>query len=349
MTIEAGSGALTIKAAVSDGHVRAAKILSTRPVSVSRLFVGRPAREAPVLAGRLFSLCGYSHTIASRLAVATSMNADLSHQGFALGLLAERIGDSVRALVMGWPEACIAGLLSPEEIVPVRDVLAACRDLTAGNGDPSALVNRVLNGAKALEIGRSSRLRDRALTMVPSEQAFLPISPDVLTEDDDEQVTLSLEFQREAFAQLPYLPDRCVETGAFARCHDRLATHGSGLAARMEARIRDLEQAIADLENGADGLFSTGSLQAGQGYGAVESPRGRLYHWVKLDEAGLIADYGIVAPTEWNFHPAGPFVAGLLGAKVGSAATAQRLIAWLAAMFDPCVPFRVALAETDNA
>jgi Ni,Fe-hydrogenase I large subunit len=185
--------------------------------------------------------------------------------------------------------------------------------------------------------------------MVPPEQAFLPKSPDALTEADDEAVAMAIEFQSEVFAGLPHLRDRCAETGAFARCHTHLSNHGSGLAARMEARIRDLEQAVLDLRDGGDGLFSTGGLQDGQGYGAVESPRGRLYHWLKLDDAGLIVDYGIVAPTEWNFHPAGPFVASLLGAKVGKTAIAQRLISWLAALFDPCVPFRVVVAEPGHA
>ena len=46
-----------------------------------------------------------------------------------------------------------------------------------------------------------------------------------------------------------------------------------------------------------------------------------------------------VAPTEWNFHPAGPFMAALARApRVADPIFAARL---LAASFDPCVPFRI--------
>jgi len=349
MNIAAGSGDVTIRAALSEGHVRSAQIVSTRPVVAARLFVGRPAEEAPVLAGRLFSLCGYSHTVAARLAVAAAKNdADVDDRDFPSGLLAERIGDILRSLVVGWPEGEIAGVSTPAEIGFVRETLAACRDLTGGDKAGMA-VGRVLDGLKALEVGRTDRLLSRSLALVPSGQAFLSVPPDPLTEDDDKSVILGLEFQKEAFAQMPHLSGRCAETGAFSRCHALVSSHGSGLSARMEARIRDLEQAALALADGVDGLFALGSLKAGQGYGVAESPRGRLYHWAKLDNDGVIADYGIVAPTEWNFHPAGPFVANLLGAKVGEAAGAHRLIAFLAAMFDPCVPFRVVLTEDGHA
>ena len=68
------------------------------------------------------------------------------------------------------------------------------------------------------------------------------------------------------------------------------------------------------------------------------SARGRLYHRVKLDGGGKIVNYAIVAPTEWNFHPDGPFVRLLLGARIGAgAAAARRRVEQLAFVFDPCI------------
>jgi hydrogenase nickel incorporation protein HypA/HybF len=52
-----------------------------------------------------------------------------------------------------------------------------------------------------------------------------------------------------------------------------------------------------------------------EGFAAVETPRGRLCHWTRLSRDGIIDEYAIVAPTEWNLHPAGPFVLGALGAR----------------------------------
>jgi hypothetical protein len=68
----------------------------------------------------------------------------------------------------------------------------------------------------------------------------------------------------------------------------------------------------------------------------------------RLSRGGKIDDYAIVAPTEWNFHPAGRFVAAVRGARV-SKATAAASISWLAGLFGPCVPFRVEVMEPAHA
>ena len=65
------------------------------------------------------------------------------------------------------------------------------------------------------------------------------------------------------------------------------------------------------------GLVAARNIGPGEGFAAVNSARGRLYHRLKLDGGGRIVDYAIVAPTEWNFHPDGPFVRLLLGARIG--------------------------------
>jgi Ni,Fe-hydrogenase I large subunit len=88
-----------------------------------------------------------------------------------------------------------------------------------------------------------------------------------------------------------------------------------------------------------------------EGFAAVETSRGRLGHWTRLSRDGKIEDYAIVAPTEWNFHPAGPFVAAVLGARVSkaTAATAAASISRLAGLFDPCVLYRVEVVEPAHA
>nr|WP_255608936.1 nickel-dependent hydrogenase large subunit [Methylosinus sp. Sm6] len=85
-----------------------------------------------------------------------------------------------------------------------------------------------------------------------------------------------------------------------------------------------------------------------EGFAAVETGRGALYHWARLSTDDKIADYAILAPTEWNFHPAGPFVATLLGARMPRGRAAEA-ITRLAALFDPCVAFHVELEEAVHA
>ncbi len=61
--------------------------------------------------------------------------------------------------------------------------------------------------------------------------------------------------------------------------------------------------------------------------------RGLLLHWVALEPDGSVADYRVLAPTEWNFHPGGA-LARTLAALPADAGDAART---LAAAFDPCV------------
>ncbi len=61
--------------------------------------------------------------------------------------------------------------------------------------------------------------------------------------------------------------------------------------------------------------------------------RGLLLHSVQLDRIATVMEYRVLAPTEWNFHPAGS-----LGQAVASLAPDDRDSArLLAAAFDPCV------------
>lgn len=68
--------------------------------------------------------------------------------------------------------------------------------------------------------------------------------------------------------------------------------------ARQSARI--MEQTVASLKSGS----FQGSLQlcAGASLGWVEAPRGGAFHWVRLNEAGHVSRYRIVAPSFANWH-----------------------------------------------
>jgi len=98
-----------------------------------------------------------------------------------------------------------------------------------------------------------------------------------------------------------------------------------------------------------DDILAAGPAGSGAGYGVAESARGRLYHYAEIGDNERIAAYAILAPTEWNFHPAGPFVAELLGARVGHGEAARLAVTRLATLFDPCVAFEVALKEPAGA
>lgn len=69
-----------------------------------------------------------------------------------------------------------------------------------------------------------------------------------------------------------------------------------------EARraFRLMEQARAALEQGP--IRSAPELRAGAAFGAVETPRGAAFHWVRLDAGGEVLRYRVVPPSFVNWH-----------------------------------------------
>ena len=70
-----GPGALSIVADIADDRVCSVRVVSSRPTHLTRLFIGRPAKEIPILAERIYSLCGLSHAIAATRAIAEARRA----------------------------------------------------------------------------------------------------------------------------------------------------------------------------------------------------------------------------------------------------------------------------------
>jgi coenzyme F420-reducing hydrogenase alpha subunit len=136
-------------------------------------------------------------------------------------------------------------------------------------------------------------------------------------------------------------------TGPLARRWDHpvvraiVAQHGSGLLAHVVARAVEMAVTLREMQDFARGLCKDNSSQsepAGGGLAVVEAARGRLVHRVELD-AGKVMRYQILAPTEWNFHPNGPLVQGLLGHSAGNDPVGRASL--LVTALDPCVAFHV--------
>lgn len=155
-----------------------------------------------------------------------------------------------------------------------------------------------------------------------------------------------------AFSHAPVTEDGPAVTGPVVAAagsplvQDVAARFGAnGLVTLLTARLAALAALPARMETAIDALPARdgdgdgdGSLPpaAGDGTGAaaVDTARGALAHWVRMED-GIIADYRIAAPTEWNFHPDGTLARGLAGVEAGPGlhGLASRLITAL----DPCV------------
>lgn len=184
-----------------------------------------------------------------------------------------------------------------------------------------------------------------------------PRSLDVLNADPAQQ-TAALQSVAHAlasdhtFAQHPTWQGQCAETGPWARLrHQKKPTTAVTAWTRLSARWTELME-IAAVQPHASAhqtpdLLSSGALRLdeGQAIAWCEMARGLLLHWVQLDTQGRVADYRVVAPTEWNFHPLGALAQALTALAPHDAPSALAL----AAAFDACVECKVAaLAPTEN-
>lgn len=141
------------------------------------------------------------------------------------------------------------------------------------------------------------------------------------------------------------------ETSSFTRrcshplIRDLSVEHGNGLLPRLAARLIELAELVQEIRSGYESLYGDDiqpatELAAGTGISQVDAARGRLVHRVELD-GDQVANYQILAPTEWNFHSRGVLVESLQGIPTDSAITLRSTADLLITSIDPCVGYRL--------
>lgn len=147
------------------------------------------------------------------------------------------------------------------------------------------------------------------------------------------------------FAQRPSWQGQCAETGPWTRLRHQKKPTTSVTSAwtRLASRWTELMEIAAMPPHAptpqATELLGSGALQINEGQAIAwcEMARGLLLHWVQLDALGRVADYRVLAPTEWNFHTNGALAKALTALAPQDAASASAL----AAAFDACVECQV--------
>jgi len=172
-----------------------------------------------------------------------------------------------------------------------------------------------------------------------------PLLPALATWGEDSIRGLALQaLGQPDFCVRPLWLGRPAETGALARLWGDptlsawLGDLGRVSAARLLARLIELARLPDRLLAGGAPLVRAWSIGDGIGVAGVETARGLLLHVARM-EAGRVTDYRILAPTEWNFHPAGPLAEALLSmpAHADLLGRARRVVA----SFDPCVACQI--------
>lgn len=158
------------------------------------------------------------------------------------------------------------------------------------------------------------------------------------------------------FALTPTEAGEPAETGCWTRLADTTShatclAHYAGSAPslplwlRHAARVAEIARLVTATDSSvlAQGAFAPPAHPL-EGLGWCEMARGLLVHWVRLDAQEHIVDYRVLAPTEWNFHPAGAAAQALADAADESG---PRLRA-IASAYDPCIELRVQSAALEN-
>lgn len=157
----------------------------------------------------------------------------------------------------------------------------------------------------------------------------------------------------DAFVRHPVWATQARETTSYTRQRQHPlvaalnAEFGNGLLTRWVARLVEL----AELPDRMHGVAHTPPATetpemsvTGAALAQTEAARGRLYHFVAID-GDRIGDYRILAPTEWNFHPAGPVAETLAHLSVPAPDERRFVAELLVNAIDPCVACEVEAAD----
>lgn len=369
-------GTISVRLACAGGWVRQVGVTSSRTGLPARLVRGKPAADVQRLVPLLFSLCNRAQGAASASAIAAAQGlpstvSDPARQ--TLEVMLETLQETVWRLLIDWPKAMGEdALVSPVALVRhasstviddgiTLDALLAVADSVLVEHvygvPPEAWLSATSLPVLDMWIERGCTLPARLLRRMRDEAPGLGLSDVALMPDatlDSLRRSLLAEMAIDPeYTRFPRWAGLPAETGALARqatvplVAELLARDGRTAAARFVARLVELAFLMRDLRARSGGRVAPvrgHAVALGVGVGLAETARGLLLHRVTV-ERGLVTDYRIVAPTEWNFHPGGPLPQGLKGRPAGDREALEREARVVVQSLDPCVACTVEIAD----
>ncbi len=352
---------LTVSLRLDAGHATGIDVRSSRRSPVQAWTVGATPDEATLRVGRAFSLCREAQRAACALALqAAGADGTPDASQRSRIVFGELLREHACNLWLAWPghagedqEPELVRLLhlhadAPEAAMPaLRDGLAR----TVLGMDPAEWLALDTVGLTTwCARGTTPTARRFGRWIGSGTPASAPeMLPPVAKWSRGIGLAMAAAMTADrGFGALPEWRGQPMPTGALARirAHPLLrawqAGAGYDAATHMLARLVELAQAsCSDLPPDAS-IAQAWPTASGCGLAAVETSRGVLVHWLRLDR-DRVADYRIVAPTEWNFHPRGLLRQALVGGRDATPPEA-RAHRWLLAL-DPCVDCDLELAH----
>lgn len=348
------AGTLAVQVYYDGRVVKRVSTASQRP-QASRLLKGQTARHAQLMVPLLFGICSQAQHAAACTAIAAAGGA-VAAQPVELeqAVRRETLQEHLWRLLLDWPQ--LLGLPPLQELFvrwhgELRQPAALLPSLQAE-------IEREWLGMPAAEWLALQQWQDvqrwwqqgtspaaQLMKVLDAAEAGLPaigtpLLP-MLTAKAASHAWQAAWSGR--LAARPEFEDTACETGALAAYAGEpwlqavLRQRPARLLARTLCRVREmLELAMGTQQPRIDGAHDG----EGAGLALVRTARGLLLHRVNLREE-RVEDYLIVAPTEWNFHPAGPLAAGLLGLEAPAEDRLVHNVRMLTLSLDPCLEYQI--------
>ena len=155
----------------------------------------------------------------------------------------------------------------------------------------------------------------------------------------------------EQFIAKPEWQGCCHETTALTRQFEHpliqslYQEFNTTLITRWVARLIELASIPQQLRSMLKDITEKNSTKGyekkvDQGLAQIEAARGRLIHRVEINQ-GLVSNYQILAPTEWNFHPRGLITQSLASLKSNDKKELSQLAHLMINAIDPCVGYEL--------
>ncbi|MFG6448557.1 hypothetical protein ACG0Z6_09940 [Roseateles sp. BYS180W] len=372
------SGALYLK----PGQPLTRTLRSTRQAWAQRLAPGHSATALPGLLAGVFSLCAQAHRAASQLALAAAQPSRFAVEpGLAQSLQRETALEHLRRMVLDWPRELAPPAQREAFAEQALRSLLSCPLTTTTPGQGAATWGAMRQwlhtqwlhmpaqdwwqawqqgGADWLQQWsrsqpgwlpqtlQAARAWDCALPQLGAKVLRVHAQPSSL------QALGQALAQDPGLALYPLWQGQTACTGPWARLGaltppplSAWGLLGSRLAELVALCLPDWPG-----QNGA-GVLRWGAVQTAPqcGLGWVEMARGLLIHQVRLEPESAsrgrdpyVLECQVLAPTEWNFHPAG-VAAQALAEMPASGPELRPRVALLMAALDPCVPYHLLEAQ----
>ncbi len=366
------AGKLKITLSCDNGKMRNVEIESTRPLHTSRLFIGKTPEQTLKMLPLLFNVCGVAQSFAAFQALGIAQNsAEFAARNLLLNV--EIVREHCWWLLINTDKARLAPFL--KYVTDFKKALFVGGDAFSLNSrleiQPAQLENLIFqleNDLNTLfENGRESLLQTKneddlshwleENSNVPANllrellakgyqnlgQSPLQLLPELA------EVELLAEFETVNFSKTPTWRGECYETSCLNReqtqplIADLLKKYGNGLITRLTSRLFELANLPNVLrQNFINMQTPSNPTENEMGVVQIQASRGLLIHKVEMKN-GLISDYQIVAPTEWNFHPNGVAALSLQSLCVHNETLLRQHAALIINAIDPCVGFELVI------